>query len=63
MTWIVGFTGPGTAPTAADNNNFGLYQGATLIATATVDAVNNGDRVLRAAARVGVRRVGHRRCR
>jgi hypothetical protein len=40
VSWIVGFTGAGTA-TAADNNNFGLYQGATLLATATVDAVNN----------------------
>jgi hypothetical protein len=41
VSWIVGFTA-GTAPTSADNNNFGLYQGGTLLATATVDAVNNG---------------------
>ena len=41
VSWIVGFTA-GTAPSAADNSNFGLYQGGTLLATATVDAVNNG---------------------
>lgn len=40
VSWIVGFTA-GTAPSTADNNNFGLYQGGTLLATATVDAVNN----------------------
>jgi hypothetical protein len=40
VTWMVGFTGLGTAA-AGDNNNFGLYQGATLISTASVDAFNN----------------------
>ena len=43
VTWIVGFTAStsGTA-SAADNNNFGLYLGGVLQATATVDAVDNG---------------------
>jgi hypothetical protein len=43
VTWIVGFTSAtaGSA-SAADNSNFGLYVGATQVATASVDAVNNG---------------------
>lgn len=43
VTWIVGFTTStfGTA-SAADNNNFGLYLGGSLVATAAVDAVDNG---------------------
>jgi hypothetical protein len=43
VTWIVGFTGSsGGTASAADNNNFGLYLGGSLVATATVDAVSNG---------------------
>jgi hypothetical protein len=43
VTWIVGFTAStaGSA-SAADNNNFGLYVGSALVATAVVDAVDNG---------------------
>jgi hypothetical protein len=43
VTWIAGFTSStaGSAA-AADNNNFGLYLGSTLEATAVVDAVDNG---------------------
>lgn len=43
VTWIVGFTAStsGTA-SAADNNNFILYVGATAVGTAVVDAVDNG---------------------
>jgi hypothetical protein len=43
VTWITGFTSStaGSA-SAADNNNFGLYLGASLEATAVVDAVDNG---------------------
>lgn len=43
VTWIVGFTASASgSASAADNNNFGLYLGSTLLATATVDAVDNG---------------------
>ena len=43
VTWIVGFTAAtaGSA-SAADNNNFILYAGATAVGTAVVDAVDNG---------------------
>lgn len=42
-SWIVGFTAASAgSASAADNNNFGLYLGGTLLATATVDAVDNG---------------------
>jgi hypothetical protein len=43
VTWIVGFTGSSAGTAAAsDNNNFGLYVGGSLVATAAVDAVDNG---------------------
>jgi hypothetical protein len=43
VTWIVGFTGSSSgSAAAADDNNFGLYLGGSLKATASVDAVNNG---------------------
>jgi hypothetical protein len=43
LTWIVGFTNSaGGTASAADNNNFGLYVAGTLVATAQVDAVDNG---------------------
>jgi hypothetical protein len=43
VTWIVGFTeSTAGSAAAADNNNFGLYLGGSLIATAVVDAVDNG---------------------
>jgi hypothetical protein len=43
VTWLVGFTSStaGSAA-AADNNNFGLYLGGTLVASSVVDAVDNG---------------------
>jgi hypothetical protein len=43
VTWIVGFTAATSgSASAADNNNFGLYLGGVLQATAAVDAVDNG---------------------
>lgn len=43
VTWIVGFTSAAAgSASAADNNNFGLYAGGSLVATAAVDAVDNG---------------------
>lgn len=43
VTWIVGFTASTSgSASAADNNNFVLYVGATAVGTAVVDAVDNG---------------------